>query len=261
MSNPVKEKLQRGEPAFGASFGFACAPLMEMVGLLGFDFVYLDAEHGTITPRDCEDILRAAAARGTPTLARVGTKDPQVMVPYLDTGIAGIQLPHMLRRADAEAAVRAVRFHPHGERGLAGGRWADFGLGDPLTTWVERANDELLLIAQIEDKQALDNLDEIVAVEGVDVWFVGPSDLSQSLGYPGQQNHPVAKEAFTSTIKRLRDKGKIVGSSGPNVEQTNWLMELGVQYFTVSGPRMFISGAQEFHRSLAIPAGMRTGQG
>ena len=251
MPNPVKDKLRRGERALGLSFGFACAPLVEVGALLGFDFTYLDAEHGTISPRECEDLVRAADCRQSPTICRVGTSDPQVMLRYLDTGIAGIQLPHMRTAADVERAVRAVRFHPDGERGLAGGRWADFGLRDPLPRSVARSNDELLLIAQIEDLDAVERLDELVAVPGVDVWFVGPSDLSQAAGHPGQQDHPEVRALVESTIKKLRDKEKVVGSAAAQPEAANRYFELGVQYVQINVPRLFVAGAQAFLRGVS----------
>jgi 4-hydroxy-2-oxoheptanedioate aldolase len=251
MNNTVKEKLKRGERAMGLSFGFVAPQLGEIGALLGFDVTYLDAEHGTISPRECEDLVRAADCRQQPTICRVGTSDPQVMLRYLDTGISGIQLPHMREAADVERAVRAVRFHPHGDRGLAGGRWADFGLRESLPKFVGRANDEVLLIAQIEDMEAVERLDEITKVEGVDVWFVGPSDLSQAAGHPGQQDHPEVKELVESTIKRLREKGKIVGSAAAQPEAANRYFELGVQYIQINVPRLFVAGAQAFQRGVA----------
>jgi 4-hydroxy-2-oxoheptanedioate aldolase len=251
MANVVKEKLLRGERALGLSFGFACPPLVEVGALIGFDFTYVDAEHGTVSPRECEDIVRAAACRRQPTICRVGTSDPQVMLRYLDTGIAGIQLPHMRQPEDVARAVRAVRFHPHGDRGLAGGRWADYGLGEPLPKAVARANDEVLLIAQIEDMEAVERLDELVAVPGVDVWFVGPSDLSQAAGYPGQQDHPEVRSLVESTITRLRERGKIVGSAAAQPEAANRYLDLGVQYIQINVPRLFVAGAQAFLRGLS----------
>jgi 4-hydroxy-2-oxoheptanedioate aldolase len=249
MANPVKEKLLRGERVRGLSFGFACAPLVEVGALLGYDFTYRDAEHGTISPRECEDLVRAAGCRSQPVICRVGTSDPQVMLRYLDTGIAGIQLPHMRQRADVERAVRAVRFHPLGDRGLAGGRWADYGLGEPLPKAVARANDEVLLIAQIEDLDAVERLDELIEVPGVDVWFVGPSDLSQAAGRPGQQDHPEVRALVEGTIRRLRERGKIVGSAAAQPEPANHFFELGVQYIQVNVPRLFVAGAQAFLRA------------
>lgn len=246
MPSPLKERLQRGERILGLSFGFACAQLVEVGALMSFDFTYLDAEHGTISPRECEDMVRASSCRGKPTICRVGTSDPQVMLRYLDTGISGIQLPHMRRAEDVQAAVRAVRFHPDGERGLGGGRWADFGLRESLPKSVVRANEELLLIAQIEDSEAVERLDELIAVPGVDVWFVGPSDLSQAAGYPGQQDHPEARALVESTITRLRERGKFVGCAGAQPEAVNRYFELGVQYLQINVPRIFVTGAQAF---------------
>jgi 4-hydroxy-2-oxoheptanedioate aldolase len=254
MANPVKEKLLRGEPVFGPSFGFACATLVEISGLLGFDFAYLDAEHGTLSPREVEDMVRAADVRRLPTISRVGTHDPQVMLRYLDTGIAGIQLPHMRSREDVEHAVRAVRFHPYGERGLAGGRWANYGFGETLPRAVQRANEDVLLIAQIEDLDAVERLDEITSVPGIDVWFVGPSDLSQAVGVPGQQDHPAAQEIVASTITRLRQMGKIVGSAAAQPDVANRYLALGVQYLQINVPRLFVAGAQAFQRGIQLPA-------
>jgi 4-hydroxy-2-oxoheptanedioate aldolase len=257
MSNPVREKMRRGEPVFGPSFGFACPELVEIAGLLGYDFSYLDAEHGSISPRECADLVRAADARQFPTIVRVGTHDPQVMLRYLECGVVGIQLPHTRSRQDAEEAVRAVRFHPHGERGLAGSRWSDWGLREPLARVIERVNEEMLLIGQIEDRVALDHLEEIVAVPGIDVWVVGPADLSAAVGYPGQRAHPLVVETVAMTIRRLRDLGQIVGTAAPAPEEANYYMDLGVQYFTVNVPRIFISGAQAFQRGLRVPDSMR----
>jgi 4-hydroxy-2-oxoheptanedioate aldolase len=254
MTNPVKEKLQRGERALGLSFGFACAPLVEVGALMGFDFTYLDAEHGTISPRECEDLVRAADCRRQATICRVGTSDPQVMLRYLDTGIAGIQLPHMREAADVARAVRAVRFHPLGDRGLAGGRWADYGMRDALPNLVTRANEEVLLIAQIEDLEAVEHLDQLTAVPGVDVWFVGPSDLSQAAGHPGQQDHPEVRALVERTIGRLREKGKIVGSAAAQPDAANRYFELGVQYIQINVPRLFVAGAQAFLRGVSKEA-------
>jgi 4-hydroxy-2-oxoheptanedioate aldolase len=253
--NPVKEKLLKGERVLGLSFGFVSPQLVEVGALMGFDFTYLDAEHGTISPRECEDLVRAADCRQSPTICRVGTSDPQVMLRYLDTGIAGIQLPHMRTAQDVLNAVRGVRFYPHGDRGLAGGRWADFGLRDPLPKSVTRANDELLLIAQIEDMEAVERIDELTAVEGVDVWFVGPSDLSQAAGFPGQQDHPKARALVEDTIKKLRDKGKIVGSAAAVPDAANRYFELGVQYIQINVPRLFVAGAQAFLRGVTKKEG------
>ena len=251
MANPVKDKLLRGERVLGLSFGFACAPLVEVGALLGYDFTYLDAEHGTLSPRECEDLVRAAACRRQPVICRVGTSDPQVMLRYLDTGIAGIQLPHMRGPDDVARAVRAVRFHPLGDRGLAGGRWADYGLGEPLPAAVARANAEVLLIAQIEDLEAVERLDELLAVEGVDVWFVGPSDLSQAAGQPGRQDHPEVRALVEGTITRLRERGKIVGSAAAQPEAANRFFDLGVQYLQINVPRLFVAGAQAFLQGVA----------
>ena len=227
MPNPVKERLLRGDRALGLSFGFACAPLVEVGALLGFDFTYLDAEHGTISPRECEDLVRAADCRQSPTICRVGTSDPQVMLRYLDTGIAGIQLPHMRTAADVERAVRAVRFHP---RRRARPRRRALGRLRPARPSAK--------VRGAQQRRAPAHRADRGPGRGRAPGRTGGGarrgrlvrrafDLSQAAGHPGQQDHPEVRALVEGTITKLRDEEKIVGSAAAQPEAANRFFELG----------------------------------
>ncbi|MCH7642604.1 MAG: 2-dehydro-3-deoxyglucarate aldolase, partial [Chloroflexi bacterium] len=188
LKNHMKAKIKAGEPVFGISIMFPSPHLVEIIGLLGFDWVLIDCEHGSMTVESVEILALAAERHGMAAIVRPEVNRPDLIARYLDRGCMGVQIPHVITRADAEAAVRAVKFAPEGMRGLARGtRAGDYGFLGDGPDMVKALNDETLVCIQIEDREALDNLDEILEADGVDVFFVGPSDLSQSLGHPGDR--------------------------------------------------------------------------
>ena len=160
----------------------------------GFDFLVFDGEHGPIEPRDCEGLVHAAELRGSAPLVRVPTNEPSVILRYLDTGAIGVHVPLVDSAEEAEAAVAAVEYAPRGTRGLAGVRASDYGTV-PLAEYVEQANEATMVVIQV-GAAAVERVGEIAAVEGVDVIFVGPTDLSQAFGVTGQTGHPVLEQAY-----------------------------------------------------------------
>src|SRR3972149_3786215 len=130
--NVVKAKLKAGEPCFGAFANFPSPNVVEILGICGLDFVIIDAEHGPMDIQTCEEMVRAADVVGITPIIRVAQNLPQVIWRYLDIGALGVQLPMINTRADAEIAVRSVKYYPTGKRGLAMVRAASYGLGDPL---------------------------------------------------------------------------------------------------------------------------------
>ena len=177
---------------------------MEILGFLGMDFVIIDAEHGVSDLESCEHQVRAAESVGISTMCRIALNLPQNILRYLDTGVMGAQIPQVNSAAEARATVDAVRYPPVGKRGLAGVRAAGYGIGMPLGDYVKLANEELILCVQIETTQAVEAAAEIVATEGVDLVFIGPTDLSISMGYPGQPTHPAVMEAIEHVGVRPR---------------------------------------------------------
>jgi 4-hydroxy-2-oxoheptanedioate aldolase len=245
QTNRMKKLIASGKPAFGVSVQFPSPEIVEMIGELGFDWVMLDAEHGSITPDNITPMIMAAELKGITPLVRPEKNDPAVINKYLDRGAMGVQVPHVNTAAEARAVVEACLFNPQGKRGLGGGRMADFGFGRPTTEYVKEANENMLVCVQIEDVEAVDNLDEILAVENIDVFFIGPTDLAQSLGYPGQNGHPEVQKVVKATFDRIHAAGKASGTPSA-AEQTKKNMEAGILYHYTHIPTFMSSYGKKF---------------
>ncbi|HEY0440936.1 MAG TPA: aldolase/citrate lyase family protein [Xanthobacteraceae bacterium] len=245
-ANAMKAKLAAGEPALGLSVMIPSPQLVEMAAGCGFDWVLIDCEHGTIGPESAELMIMAAEASGITPIVRPRSKAAQDIVEVMDRGAAGVQVPHVITRADAVAAVEAVKFHPQGRRGLAAGtRASGYGFRGSAAEFVQAANRESLVCVQIEDAAALPNLPEILQVDGVDVFFVGPSDLSQSMGFPGNPAAAPVAQAIDAAIRQIVAAGKTAGmpAASANVGTT---VGRGVRYIYTHVPGLFGSAAQSF---------------
>jgi 4-hydroxy-2-oxoheptanedioate aldolase len=250
LHNRMKAKLLRGEPAFGVSVMIPSPQVVEMIGRLGFDWVLIDCEHGTISPESVELMAMAAEAGGLTAIARPPTNAAEAILQVMDRGVLGVQVPHVVDGAAARRAVEAVKYHPLGRRGLAlGSRPARYGFGLSMADYVEAANRETLVCVQIEDAEALDRVDEILAVEGVDVFFVGPSDLAQSMGYPGRADAPPVRAAIEATFAAIVGAGKIGGCAGAGPALRGHL-DRGVHYLYTHLTALLAGGAAEFRRAV-----------
>jgi 2-keto-3-deoxy-L-rhamnonate aldolase RhmA len=203
--NRVKRILSEGGLALGTHVGGIADPqIVEIIGLAGFDAAFIDMEHTTYDLHDVQLAVMAAERVGITPIVRTPGFDPAFILRLLDMGVQGIQVPHVSDPETARAAVQAVRYPPDGERGMAaGGRAAEYGR-IPLLEHMASSNREILLACMIEDMAAVERIDEIAAVPGVDLLAVGPSDLSRSLGVSGHPDHP----SLVAAIDRVRDAVK-----------------------------------------------------
>lgn len=250
LKNRLKAKLQAGEPAFGVSVMIPSPQIVEMVGRLGFDWVLIDCEHGTIGPESVEVMAMAAELSGVTPIARPAKNSPEAILQMLDRGALGVQVPHVNTADDARRAVEAVKYHPLGQRGLAAGsRPAGYGFGPAMADYVQEANRETLVCVQLEEEEAIRNVESIVQVEGVDVFFIGPSDLSQSMGYPGRADAPPVREAIDRTFATIVAAGKVPGSAG-NTAATHRYLGQGVRYLYTHLTTLLGSASTEFLRSV-----------
>ncbi len=246
MQNRMKAKLLAGQPAFGVSVMVPSPQVVEMVGKLGFDWVLIDCEHGGISPESVELMAMAAEAGGATPIARPWTNSAEAILQVMDRGVLGVQVPHVNTAADARRAVEAVKFHPQGTRGLAAGtRPANYGFGLAMSEYVARANRETLVCVQLEEEEALRNLDQILGVDGVDVFFIGPSDLSQSMGYPGRSDVPPVREAMDRGFAAIVAAGKVSGSAGGTPAVARYLAQ-GVRYLYTHLTTLLASGSAGF---------------
>ncbi len=232
--NALKRKLQRGEVVVGPFMNCAYPAFIEIVGLAGFDFAIVDMEHGPLSVETAEDLCRTAQGVGLDPIVRVRKNDGPQIQRALDIGSAGVQVPQIETRSDAEATVRAAKYQPYGMRGVSlftrAGDYTVFG----LKGITDRLNDEQLVIVHVEGRRGLENLDEIVAVPHIDVIFLGPYDLSQSFGIPGQVNDPRVVKGMEEATVKIRAAGKAVGTFAGDVETSKRWIGAGVQYISLS---------------------------
>lgn len=207
-TNSVVEKMKRGEMAYGMNLSFQSTTLVELAGRVGFDFVSFDGEHGPFTPSDIDDLCRVADMAGLTPMARVPNIDDSTILRFLDRGIMGIVGPHITTAERAQQLADACRYVPRGKRSFGSGRGSYFGDFESAPAYMEHFNDNVLVTAQLEDVEVLDNIDGILAVEGIDVYASGAQDIAQSMGLPGQPNHPRVKEFEATVVEKVHAAGK-----------------------------------------------------
>jgi 4-hydroxy-2-oxoheptanedioate aldolase len=245
----MKVKLAAGEPVFGLSMMIPCPQLVEMAGGLGFDWVLIDCEHGTIDVETMELMVMAAETTGVTPIVRPPSQSAQDIMRAMDRGAAGVQVPHVNTAEDARAAVAAVKFHPQGARGLAvGTRAAEYGLRGSAQDFVAAANRESLVCIQLEDEAALPHIDEILSVEGVDVFFIGPSDLSQSIGYPGNPKAPPVAKAIEQTLGKIVGAGRIPGMPA-TADAVGAALAKGVRYIYTHVPSLLQASTASYFKA------------
>jgi 2-keto-3-deoxy-L-rhamnonate aldolase RhmA len=245
-TNPMKAKFYAGKPAFGVSIMIPSPQIVEMVAGLGFDWVLIDCEHGTISLETVEILAMAAEASGITAIARPRTNDPDDILKVMDRGVMGVQVPHINSADDARQAVEAVKFYPLGKRGLAAGtRPAGYGFGESMDRFALTSNRETLVCIQLEDAEAIDNIDEILQVDEVDVFFVGPSDLSQSMGYPGNPKAAPVRDAIDTMFSKIAAAGKIAGTPA-NAADIKTVLNQEICYTYTHLPKLLGSAAAEF---------------
>lgn len=228
----MQKKLRENKNVVGPFLKIASPEVVEIMGRAGFDYVILDCEHGPLNVLQGQDMVRAAEVVGMSTVIRVGANDPVMISRALDIGADAVQIPQIGSKEDAERAVKAAKFAPQGQRGVcAGVRAAQYSHLDKHD-YFKKANEETMIIIHIEGEQAVNNINEILSVDGIDIVFLGPYDLSQSLGISGQVDNPKLIEMMESIAKKAKDKGKIVGVYVDDVETAKKWMDLGVQYIS-----------------------------
>lgn len=246
LTNTVKDKLKSGERVIGCFIPLASPEIVEMCALTGFDFALLDAEHGPISPETAYPMVLAAEARGIEAFARVGQADKQMVLKFLDVGVSGVMAPQVNTTDQAMSSILGTKYFPAGNRGLAGGRTFDFNLGAPLSSLAEPLNDRVLTIVQFEHVDALKHLDDILALDHLDVLFVGPNDLAQSLGYTGQPNHPEVTRVADEVVARAKAAGKKTGTVAYTLDLVENIFERGFDMAVATATGLFASSAKAY---------------
>ena len=208
MANKIIEKMDKGEKAVGLSLSFYADEMVELAGAMGLDFVNYDGQHAPVTPETIDRFCRMCDGWGVTPTMRVPDQIPSNILNYIDRGIKAITVPFVNTRAEAEAVVDCCYFAPKGHRSYTSKRVMRFGLVDDLKDMMDRTNDDLLVFPQIEDIKAYNNLDEILKVDGIKVFAGGPNDLAQSMGHPGQPDHPDCLKVTDEGTAKIHAAGK-----------------------------------------------------
>ena len=244
--NTTKAKLAEGKVVFGGIVSGFAPETVELLGAIGYDFVFFDCEHGSITLSELEQLVRAAEAYDITPIVRVPDHSDGTILRHLDRGVQGIIVPHVNTRAQAEAVTTAARYFPEGHRGAAGGRAHEYNVAAGRVETAKWINEQLLVIPMCEETEAIANLDEILAVPGVDVIHTAASDLGQSLGNP-----PVTevRRVMDGVVRRVRAAGKhagIGGNAATDAAGVAALIEAGANFVTIASLGLLRLGADTF---------------
>ena len=231
----MRTNLQRDRILWGASLTrVAAAPIVELYGMMGLDFVWLDMEHSDFDFHDLSALTCAARSVGISPVVRVAQNDPKLILKSLECGASALIVPDVRGAAEARSIVSAAKFHPQGMRGLAGSDVRSrYGLAN-LQTHMAEANAETALIVQVEHGEAVPEAEEIASIDGIDVLFVGKMDLSQSLGVPGQVNHPSVEAATVRVAEACRNRGKALGLTAGSPQDVRAAVRLGARFVVIA---------------------------
>ncbi|MEE2802998.1 MAG: aldolase/citrate lyase family protein [Pseudomonadota bacterium] len=237
--NRIKRKLMAGEIAVAVS-GPTHPDDIDAFGPIGVDGIWLEGEHGGVDAAEIGNLTRACDIWGMTSVARINANDQGLIYRTLDRGAQAVVVPHVNTREEAENVVAGGRFPPIGQRGFFPSRQA-YGVPD----FYKKANNETLLVILIEDIVAWENLDEILSVEGIDVFFVAPGDFAASMGHILAVDHPEVQAKLDDALSRIIAAGRFAGTLATN-DSVEHYAKLGVQFFyTVTQPWLD-AGAKDF---------------
>lgn len=249
-STSLKQRLHAGETVHGCWLNLGSPLTAEMVGLSGFDWVLIDLEHGAGSEATLAPQLQALEHTPVAPIVRVESADGPRIHRALDMGATGIMVPRIHTPEDALRAVRGMHYPPHGTRGVAKMIRAT-AFGRDFDAYYQQARDSLLGIIQIETRAALNHLDEIAAIDGADVLFIGPADLSMELGIFGQFDHPDFTAALKAITKAAQNAGKATGILFFNPADYGKYHDLGIRMIACGADATFVAdGARDLASKL-----------
>ena len=241
-------KCTGGEVVVGTFAAIPHPVAIEVTAAAGVDFICIDWEHAQIGRERIEDLIRASDVHGVPAMVRVPGHAPESIAAVLDAGAAGVLVPRVSTAEQARAAVQATRYPPIGSRGVGPGRAASYGYRIP--DYLAAANGSLLLAIQVETADGLANIDAIAAVEGVDVIFIGPGDLSVSIDAMGPANAGKLNAAIETIAAAARAAGRTAGLFRPSPDDIGTWTTKSIRFFILASDTMFLGAG--------VAAGMAT---
>lgn len=230
-----------GRPTIGSWLQLADPALTELMAGVGFDWLAIDLEHTTTSISQAGELIRIGTLAGVPMLVRLGGHDPAQIKRVLDAGAQGIIAPMVTTSSEAQRIVEAASYPPAGSRGVGLGRAQQYGTG--FGEYLQGAANDIVVIAQIEHIDAVRSLDAILEVDGVDGFFVGPYDLSGSLGRPGELEHPEVKAALAEIERFITPDGPVAGIHvvEPDVDKLKKSIDAGYRFIAFASEMLIFS--------------------
>ncbi|MBA2278224.1 MAG: 2-dehydro-3-deoxyglucarate aldolase [Chloroflexia bacterium] len=245
LVNHAKQRLLAGEPSIGTWLSLPSPEAAEYVSGLGFDWLVVDAEHNPVDIRTLAQMFSAMSKAGIAPMVRIPWNSPEHFKRVLDAGAWGLVVPMVNSREEAEGAVRAARYFPDGNRSVGGGRHA-ISFGAAAKDYYANANDQILLVLQIEHIDGVEHADEILSVPGVDACFIGPNDLAASmgmgLGVPLESEDPKLVEAIMHVRDTCRARGVAPGIHTSGAEAVNMRIGQGFQFCAMASELKYLLG-------------------
>jgi 4-hydroxy-2-oxoheptanedioate aldolase len=249
LENGLQRLLAEDKPAIGCLLAYDAPWLVEVLALVGFDYVVIDCEHEPFTESAVANLVRTADAANISSIVRMACTDR--LLPYVGLGIAGVQIPQLEGREHAEAIVSMLRFNPLGRRTYySQTRVARYGIGIREPEWTQQANRDLMVIATLEDIHVIEQLDSILEVEGIDAFHVGVMDLAQSMDFPKRED---MDKVIEDVVRRCRAAGRhvAVGALVPwGLDKIDKWLPKGVRLFPVASAWMLTDAVSKVHQSI-----------
>ncbi len=249
MAAPFRSRVLSGEPLLGCFLTWPVQGVPEVLALANFDFVVLDAEHGFFSVESIESMVRACDGVALPSIVRVPSCPAAETGRALDAGAAGVLFPRAENAESARRGLETARYAPQGKRGLAGVRANRYGTV-PLDEFVLSANAATMVVVQIETAGALDEVEVVAQLDGCDVLYVGPNDLTFALGIPGKYMEARYQQALARVASAAKSAGKAAGIMLARTDQIPPLREMGFSFFTMSDRVLILDSAREWRKAM-----------
>ena len=247
QENKTKQKLQQGLPIYGVIATSDDPQLAELFGLSGFDYYILDAEHGLIDPTQAINVIRACERTNITPLVRIGSKDPKLVLQYLDAGMLGVMMPGLESVEEVKMLVEAVKYQPVGKRGVGLSRASGYmAYTSEAPKYIQFANENTMVIIQFEDEKLLPEFEAMCSVQGVDACIIGPRDLSLNMGFPDGPNHPEVQEVIDKAIAIMKKANITAGITANTHADAAKQVACGANMILATPQALIISASKEF---------------
>jgi 4-hydroxy-2-oxoheptanedioate aldolase len=245
--NRARLKLQAGQPAYGVLSTSSDPQIAELFGLAGFDYYMLDAEHGLMDAAQVVDVIRVCELVHMTPMVRIGSKDPKIVLQYLDAGMMGIMMPGLETVAEIRMLIDAVKYPPVGKRGMGITRASGYVVvGNEAVDYINFSNEQTMVIPQFEDAALLDHFEEMLSQPGVDAVVIGPRDLSLNMGFPDGPNHPEVQEMIDRVVALCKKTGVAAGiTAGSRVDSAKQVAR-GATLILAIAQLVIAAGSRDF---------------